>query len=509
MFQQMLVSLRLHFRNKMAWIYGYLFPTIFLVAFWVLYRYDKVPIARHLGELLTVTVLGGACFGLPTTLVSERERGVWRRYRLAPIATASLMTGTLLARYLTTVSAGLLQIGLAMAVGMPLPRHPIELWLAFTCVVFAFLGLGLVIATLADNVPAVQALGQSIFLPMLIIGGVAVPLASLPLWAQHLSAFFPGRYAVDSMQAAVTGDGLRTELFSLLALIGIGLAAGLAGARMFRWDAAERFRVRGGKGWLAVALGAWLAVGFAAESRGLIVPRSEAPASASVPSRVTLPMPALSDAERAAAAKPAVRAGGPASTAPAAPAAKSVERSASTNEPALPPDSAFPVTWQAVKLSDIDDDKIGITFDHLPPDGGIVTPIAPRDEQPDPDVADQIAVLRDALPSWAPAKVDDPVERVRNVLLTAAVPDILQVPLERYAPLVAFDYLTSTMPKDQLIKILYWIAVHPYVGQDTAISQVPALGIEGVPGDLEGVRDRENLYAVKLLGRLLGRIKEQ
>ena len=46
-----------------------------------------VPLVRHIGELLTVTALGGACFGLPTTMVSERERGVWRRYRLAPVAT--------------------------------------------------------------------------------------------------------------------------------------------------------------------------------------------------------------------------------------------------------------------------------------------------------------------------------------------------------------------------------------------------------------------------------------
>ena len=60
---------------------------------------------------------------------------------------------------------------------------------------------------MADNVPAVQALGQCIFLPMLIIGGVAVPLASLPEWAQHLSAFFPGRYAVEALQACVTGSG--------------------------------------------------------------------------------------------------------------------------------------------------------------------------------------------------------------------------------------------------------------------------------------------------------------
>src|SRR5262245_33735480 len=211
-----LISLRLYFRNKMALIYGYLFPTIFLVAFWVLYRYEKVPLARHLGELLTIAVLGGACFGLPTSTVSERERGVWRRYRLAPVATGALVASTIVVRYVILITAGLLQLLLARAIGMPWPQHPIELAIAFTFVSFAFLGLGLVIATLADNVPAVQALGQCIFLPMLIIGGVAVPLSSLPSWAQHLSAFFPGRYAVEAIQACVTGAGLTSVRLSLL-----------------------------------------------------------------------------------------------------------------------------------------------------------------------------------------------------------------------------------------------------------------------------------------------------
>ena len=48
------ISLRLHFRNKMALLYGYLFPLIFLAAFWVLYRYDKVPLLRHMGEPLAL-----------------------------------------------------------------------------------------------------------------------------------------------------------------------------------------------------------------------------------------------------------------------------------------------------------------------------------------------------------------------------------------------------------------------------------------------------------------------
>ncbi len=73
------MGLRLNMRNRMALIYGFVFPLIFLLAFWALYRHDEKPLILRLGELLTVTVLGGACFGLPTTLVSERERGVWPR----------------------------------------------------------------------------------------------------------------------------------------------------------------------------------------------------------------------------------------------------------------------------------------------------------------------------------------------------------------------------------------------------------------------------------------------
>src|SRR3954452_1429290 len=265
--QQTSVSLRLHYRNKMALLYSYLFPLVFLLAFYVLYRHERVVLARHMGELLTVSVLGGACFGLPTTMVSERERGVWRRYRLAPISTALLVLSVIVARYLILITAGLLQIAVALAIGMPWPQHPFDLWIVFTFVSFAFIGLGLVMAMMADHVPAVQALGQCIFLPMLIIGGIAVPLASLPDWAQHLSQFFPGRYAVQALQACVAGPGLGTIRFDLLALLIIGTGGTIAGAKMFRWDAQQRFARRSGKAWISVAILAWVIVGGLSEYR--------------------------------------------------------------------------------------------------------------------------------------------------------------------------------------------------------------------------------------------------
>ena len=536
---QLRVSLSLHFRNRMALIYGYLFPTMFLIAFWVLYRYDRVPLARHMGELLTVTALGGACFGLPTTMVSERERGVWRRYRLAPVRTGTLLSSTIAARYVLLVLAGLLQVALAMLIGMPLPNHPLDLWIAFTFVAFALMGLGLVIATLADNVPAVQALGQCIFLPMLIIGGVAVQLTSLPEWVQHLSAFFPGRYAVEAMQTSVTGAGLGVMRFSLLALLLTGLAGFVAGIRMFRWDAEQRFVERGGKAWVAVALAAWAAVGVLAEARGRIGPVAivaeytppAQPDERLVPQTTTPPAPPPEpappaagpggasppdearpapppEAPRAGAGRPAPESSGKpapqprAATPPPAAANGKAPAQPSTKgppEPLLPE----PASWQQVTPAHIDE----VMFERLPSDSGVVSPIARADEPMEPELETELEEVRTRLVTWGPARVADPVQRVRNLLYVAAVPDVFQIPLERYVPHVVFERLQGDVPKEDLIKILFWVATHPAGGDDSAVDDLRSAGIPvNGPGDMEQARERVMLYALKLLGRLVGKI---
>jgi hypothetical protein len=524
--QQLRISLALHFRNRMALIYSYLFPTMFLLSFWVLYRYDRVPLVRHMGELLTVAALGGACFGLPTTMVSERERGVWRRYRLAPVGTGALLASTVAARYLLLLLAGLMQVVLAMLLGMPLPNHPLDLFVAFTFVAFALMGLGMVIATLADNVPAVQALGQCIFLPMLIIGGVAVQLSSLPEWAQHVSAFFPGRYAVEAIQVSVTGAGLGVMRFSVLALLLIGIAGFVAGLRLFRWDAQQRFVQRGGKSWVAVALAAWAAVGLLAESQNRIgpveivteyaatTPRSievvPPPAPAPAP-----PVTATSPAPEPAAASPAEKPRTPAATAPSVtpspaqtPPATAASKppggsKPSTSGPPSPPLLPEPASWQDVTAAHIDE----IVFPRLPSDAGVVAPIARPDEPLDPELEQELEEVRSRLVTWAPGRVADPVQRVRNVLYVAAVPDVFQIPLERYLPHVVFERLQGDVPKGDLIKILFWVATHPAGGDDSAVDDLRSAGLNvNGPGDMEQTRERVMLYALKLLGRLVGKI---
>ena len=501
-------SLRLYFRNRIALLYGYLFPTIFTVAFWVLYRHEEVPLARHMGELLTVTALSGCCFGLPTTLVSERERGVWRRYRLAPVSTGALVAGTAAARWVLVITAALLQIALAMAIGMPLPAHPLDLFVAFTFVTFAFVGMGLVIATLADNVPAVQALGQCIFLPMLIIGGVAVRLSTLPEWAQHLSAFFPGRYAVEAIQSTVTGAGLGDAAFALLSLLLIGIGGVLAGTKLFRWDAQQRFFTREGKGWVGVALVAWVAVGGLAEARGIV---AGPPPSA----QATL--------------APIAAGGAPSSAGPGSPV---VAAPVAAGDSALPADSVpidsvatvAPVTttspdspdsanvagrpWRAVTMAQIERD---IDFVNVPPDEGVVAPVATVDDPLTPEWSSLLDCTRGMLPRWAPARVADPVQRVRNVLIVSAVPDVLQMEMERWFPLVSFERLQQDVARDELVQLLYWVATHPQDGDLSAMHGMRSICLDtDAPAESDDqVRERVSMYAVKLLGRLTGKLQQR
>ena len=115
----------------------------------------------------------------------------------------------------------------ALGYRTPFPEHPLGMLVAFVFVCLAFLGLGLVIAMVSDSVPAVQALGQAIFLPLIIIGGVGVRLENLPLWARDVASFLPGKYAVDALQVCQHGAGLADSHMplNLLSLTVIGVAA--------------------------------------------------------------------------------------------------------------------------------------------------------------------------------------------------------------------------------------------------------------------------------------------
>jgi len=276
----LLMTLKLNFRNPQAMVFGYLVPVFFLFAFGSYFFHGgSSPLSTELGQLVTISVLGGACFGMTVTFVSESERGVWRRYRLTPLPTPAFVASIMIARYCIVLTSAALQVGLAMWVyGTRFPKFPGQMLISFTFVCFAFLGIGLVIAMIANSAGAVQALGQALFMPMIVIGGVGIPLSTFRAakWVKHLAAFLPGIYAVKAMDSTIPpkAEGLLAGhgLFHLFALTLIGLAGCVAASQLFRWEN-EQKNAPSAKWWVLVALATWAVVGLLAERSGLTVLR--------------------------------------------------------------------------------------------------------------------------------------------------------------------------------------------------------------------------------------------
>jgi hypothetical protein len=295
---------------------------------------------------------------------------------------------------------------------------------------------------------------------------------------------------------------------------------------MFRWDAQQRFRTHQGKGWIGVALASWLLVGVLAETTGRVdvggvgaqtagdggnadlttVLRSATPDPVAIASQpddsVTVASGdslVLAVPDTAAARPDSVPSSAPTEPADSTPAAEP------TRAPtvAFTPPEVAPVQragWEGLSMATIESD---VLFDRLPPDEGVVAPIA-TSYAPYPETE----CMKGNFPRWAPGRVADPVQRVRNLLYVAAVPDLFQMEeLERNIPLVVQDQLRLEISRDNLVKILYWIATHPQEGEDTAADQLRGLCLDiSGPSDVIEMRDRAALYALKFLGRVLGKL---
>jgi hypothetical protein len=109
------------------------------------------------------------------------------------------------------------------------------------------------------------------------------------------------------------------------------------------------------------------------------------------------------------------------------------------------------------------------------------------------------------LSNWEKGHQGDDGQRVRNYLSVAAVADVSQDSLEGPIGRLVFDRLQADFDQDELIHILAWIYYYP--NAYNVETDAPEVEVHG-PVDPDLVRSRSEQYALKLLGRLLGKLPD-
>jgi ABC-2 type transport system permease protein len=176
---------------------------------------------------------------LAAGILLERERGLWKRLRSAPMSRSTL----LVARAISGTLITLLTLGVSFAFAIVVFRVPIGNVVGFVAALLASAIMaatfGLLVASLGHTPAATRRAAAFVVLVMVMLGGAWVPAFLFPAWLQQITWLVPVRWAVDALDAMTwRGLGLDAVLVPVALLLGFSAVCGVLAVWRFRWEEA-------------------------------------------------------------------------------------------------------------------------------------------------------------------------------------------------------------------------------------------------------------------------------
>jgi ABC-2 type transport system permease protein len=181
-----------------------------------------------------------AAIDLGIGILLERQRGLWKRLRSAPLSRASLLLGKAASGAIISLMTLLVSFGFAMIVFKVRIAGSVPgfLAVAVACAVMAST-FGLLIASLGRTPGGTRGVAILAVLLMVMLGGAWVPTFIFPAWLQRLTVVIPARWAVDGLDA-MTWRGLSaaSAVRPTVVLLGFAMIFGALAIARFRWEEA-------------------------------------------------------------------------------------------------------------------------------------------------------------------------------------------------------------------------------------------------------------------------------
>ena len=179
-----------------------------------------------------------AMANLGVDMLTERQRGLWRRLRSAPVSKATLLAG----KAVSGTIISLMILGVSFAFAMVVFKVRIQgsvigfLAISLGCATMAAT-FGLLVAALGNSPATARGVTTLAVLMMVMLGGAWVPTFVFPAWLQQFTLVVPVRWAVDGLDAMTwRGIGLAGAVAPTLILVGFTAAFGAIAALRFRWE---------------------------------------------------------------------------------------------------------------------------------------------------------------------------------------------------------------------------------------------------------------------------------
>jgi ABC-2 type transport system permease protein len=240
-------------RDKTQLLMNYLFPVgLYIMLGFLMTQLNPVFVQTMIPAFIIIAIMSATVLSLPTPLVTAREAGIFRSYKINGVPAISILTIPALTTTVHMIVVAVIITATAPLVfDAPAPVNWIGFILFFLLAAFAHAGLGVLISVISSSSRSLVLWSQLIFLPSMMIGGLMIPFDILPGALGKIALLLPATHAMNVFQGLAQNQVTAiSPYWSVIILLSGGILSFILANYLFRWDSHNRAR----RGYPALAL---------------------------------------------------------------------------------------------------------------------------------------------------------------------------------------------------------------------------------------------------------------
>ena len=226
-------------RNKSLLMMTYLFPLGFYLAMgYIMGAINPGFIEDVIPAMIIFAILAGMFLGIPDQLVTAREKGIFRSYRINGVPSTSILIIPALTGMLHLLGVSIIITATApLLFDAPAPVNWLNFVIVFVALAIGCAGMSVLIGVVSPSSRMTVLWSQLVFVPSMLLGGMMVPYSWLPAGAARAAQILPATHAMNAFNGLAMGKPADFSPWgSVIVLVTSGLLAFGLALYLFSWD---------------------------------------------------------------------------------------------------------------------------------------------------------------------------------------------------------------------------------------------------------------------------------
>lgn len=236
---QVKIETKLFLRYRESLFWNFAFPVFFMVLFGLLGFGGGVQyVSFLLPGMIVMAIMTTCVMSTAIDIVSDRDRGIFRRLFVTPLPKSVLLSGKIVSRYVIVLLQTLLLIMIATVFfRVRIGGNLVLFWLILTLGMLSFLSIGFLIASFVRRAESAHPISMITFFVMLFLGETFWPTHVMPEFLRSISKILPSTHLNAALRKiSIEAAGIGALRLDILVLVVWLIVCFLLSAKFFRWE---------------------------------------------------------------------------------------------------------------------------------------------------------------------------------------------------------------------------------------------------------------------------------